>query len=795
MPGASVLRVYTCLTQEHDLWLVAIAAVLCAIGTHTTFVQLHLARSAETRSRWRWWAVASATAGLSVWATHFVAMLAFDPGVPVGYDPWGTLVSLVLPVLFAGAALAIVVARGGALAGMLAGALFGLGIAAMHYTGMSAFEVPGMLLWDRSMLAASLLLGVLLTILAMPVGAAAQGRRARLAGAGLLTLGICALHFIGMSAVTIMPEAGAAPPEGAVTRERLAVLVGFAAFVLLVASLAAAVLAHQGRHRRAAEADRFRALVDAAVEGLLIVDGDRIVEANRSAEALLGREAASLAGRSLADIMPVEAVQAALGDGEATTTEATITDSSGAGIPVELVSRRILHYGRPHQVLALRDLRDRRQAEERIRFLAHHDALTRLPNRTGLAERLGTLRELPGRANAPFAMLALDLDRFKAVNDTLGHGVGDALLVKVATRLRAAIRAQDIICRLGGDEFAIIQFEGQQPAAATALAQRLIDLLSRPFLVNGHVLNVGTSIGIALSPEDGATLVDLTRSADLALYRAKHEGRGTFRFFETDMDTRMQRRRLLELELRSAIAMRQFHLLYQPQVDAASGAVVGFEALIRWTHSTRGVISPADFIPLAEETGLIVPIGDWVLREACREAAAWAPEISLSVNLSPVQFRNPGLVASVQGACAAAGLDPRRLELEITESVLLTDSAGTLETLRALKTFGVRIAMDDFGTGYSSLSYLRSFPFDKIKIDRSFVSDVTSGGEAAAIVRAIIGLGRSLGMQTTVEGVETQAQFDHLRAEGCDQIQGYLVGRPLAPAAAGAMLADARSAA
>jgi diguanylate cyclase (GGDEF)-like protein len=405
------------------------------------------------------------------------------------------------------------------------------------------------------------------------------------------------------------------------------------------------------------------------------------------------------------------------------------------------------------------------------------------------------LRDLPGRANAPFAMLALDLDRFKAVNDTLGHGVGDALLVKVAVRLRAAIRAQDIVCRLGGDEFAIIQFEGQQPAAATALAQRLIDLLSRPFLVNGHVLNVGTSVGIALSPEDGATLMDLTRSADLALYRAKHEGRGTFRFFETEMDTRMQHRRLLELELRSAIAMRQFHLLYQPQVDAGSGAVVGFEALIRWTHSTRGVISPVDFIPLAEETGLIVPIGDWVLREACREAAGWRPEISLSVNLSPVQFRNPGLIASVQGACAAAGLDPTRLELEITESVLLTDSAGTLETLRALKEFGVRIAMDDFGTGYSSLSYLRAFPFDKIKIDRSFVADVTSGGEAAAIVRAIIGLGRSLGMQTTVEGVETQAQFDHLRAEGCDQIQGYLVGRPLAPAAAGAMLTDDRNAA
>ena len=779
-----MLKVYTCIAEYHDPVLVAVAAVLCAIGAHTTFVQLHFARQGDLRHRLRWGALAAATTGLAVWATHFVAMLAFDPRVPAGYALGGTILSLILPMLMSGAAFALALLGAGAWRATLAGVILGLGVGAMHYTGMAAFEVAGLLLWDQGTVAASLILGITLTTVALRAGLAAEGPAARIGAAALLALGICALHFIGMSAVTVLPHADGAPYEGAVTRDRLATLVGFAAFCLLVASLAAALLAHRGRRQREAEADRFRALVDAAVEGLLICDGDRIVESNSSVRALLGRDGGWLAGRPLAALVPQEALRAALLDPAGTTVETEIADAQGRPVAVELVSRAIVHHGRPHQVVAVRDLRDRRRAEERIRFLAHHDPLTRLPNRAGFAERLARLAEMPGRGAEGFALLALDLDRFKVVNDTLGHAMGDALLVKAADRLRAAVRSHDLVVRLGGDEFAVVQFAKGDPAAATALAQRLIDLLSRPFLIDGQVLNIGTSVGIALHPQDGAELPDLVRSADLALYRAKSEGRGTYRFFETEMDTRMQRRRLLELELRGALAMRQFHLLYQPQVDVGTGAVSGFEALIRWTHPVRGIVSPAEFIPLAEETGLIVPIGEWVLREACREAAGWPGAPFLSVNLSPVQFRSPGLVDAVRAACAATGFDPRRLELEITESVLLTDSDGTLATLRALKALGVRIAMDDFGTGYSSLSYLRSFPFDKIKIDRSFVRDVTEGGETAAIVRAIIGLGRSLGMRITVEGVETHEQLEHLRAEGCDQVQGYLTGRPLAPEAA-----------
>jgi EAL domain-containing protein (putative c-di-GMP-specific phosphodiesterase class I) len=306
--------------------------------------------------------------------------------------------------------------------------------------------------------------------------------------------------------------------------------------------------------------------------------------------------------------------------------------------------------------------------------------------------------------------------------------------------------------------------------------------------VNGQVLNLGTSIGIAVFPADGADIATLSRNADLALYRAKADGGGAYRFFESAMDMRMQRRRLLEVELRTALANRQFQLLYQPLLSTGTDRVTGFEALIRWSHPERGLVSPAEFIPLAEETGLIVPIGEWVLREACREAAGWHVPARVSVNVSPVQFRNPGLVDLVRSACAASGLHPERLELEVTEGVLMSDTAGTLATLRELKTLGVAISMDDFGTGYSSLSYLRSFPFDKIKIDRSFVADLGKAGESAAIIRAIIGLGHSLGMQTTVEGVETPAQLAHVRSEGCDQVQGYLIGRPLPPSAVRALL-------
>jgi diguanylate cyclase (GGDEF)-like protein/PAS domain S-box-containing protein len=424
------------------------------------------------------------------------------------------------------------------------------------------------------------------------------------------------------------------------------------------------------------------------------------------------------------------------------------------------------------------DITERRRAEATIAHMARHDALTDLPNRLLLGDQIE--QALDGlRDGEKLAVLCLDLDHFKAVNDTLGHPIGDALLKAVGERLRQSVGEQDTVARLGGDEFAIVQAEAtQQPDDSASLAGRLVEVLSAPYEVDGHQVVVGVSVGIAIAPADGNDRDQLLKNADMALYRAKVEGRSTYRFFEAEMDARAQARRVLELDLRAAIKNGEFELHYQPIVDVSTGQVIAFEALLRWNHPNRGMVAPLDFIPVAEETGLIGPIGEWVLRQACREALRWPDHIGVAVNLSPVQFKNRQLVQTVISALTASGLAPARLELEITESVLLQDSEGTLATLHNLRSFGVRISMDDFGTGYSSLSYLRSFPFDKIKIDRSFIQDLATRRDCMAIVRAVTGLGTSLGIATTAEGVETQSQLDSLRAEGCTEVQGYFFSAP-----------------
>ncbi|MBN8958816.1 MAG: EAL domain-containing protein [Rhizobiales bacterium] len=431
-------------------------------------------------------------------------------------------------------------------------------------------------------------------------------------------------------------------------------------------------------------------------------------------------------------------------------------------------------------VATYEDVTERRHAEAQIVFMARHDTLTRLPNRVLLNERIEQAVTQLGRGSG-LAVLCVDLDNFKQVNDTLGHPVGDALLVAVSERLQACVREVDTVARLGGDEFAIVQCGIGAPEDAALLARRVVETLSAPYEIDGHRVMVGASLGISVAPGDGVTCERLLKNADVALYRAKSDGRGTWRFFEPEMDARLQARRKLELDLREALAKNQFDLYYQPICDLELNRVCGFEALLRWRHPTRGFVPPSEFIPVAEEIGLIVQLGDWVLRRACAQASEWPSYVKVAVNVSPAQFKGPGLVQSVSDALSASGLSPQRLELEITESVLLTNSVATLAIRHALRDRGIRISMDDFGTGYSSLSYLRSFPFDKIKIDQSFVRDVAAPGESSLIVRAIIGLSRSLGMRTTAEGVETEEQLARLRAEGCNEVQGYLFGMPSLP--------------
>jgi diguanylate cyclase (GGDEF)-like protein len=524
------------------------------------------------------------------------------------------------------------------------------------------------------------------------------------------------------------------------------------------------------------------ALVELATPVLLADRRGRVEFANRAATALLGCTAApaialdallascGVHGRvALPDAgAPERLAQVRLSDGRAVNVEARLLPDGGAALTLADVSAFL------------------REAER-----ARRDPLTGLANRVTLHATLGRLLA----ANAPVTVISIDLDRFKSVNDTLGHPIGDTLLRKVAERLGTVALEGDVVARLGGDEFTILKPGHFSHAEIETVAKRVVDLIGRTYALEGHMIHIGASVGVTQAPQDGTDNDVLMKNADLALYRAKSEGRGRFRFFEQEMDEQMQARRAIELDLRRALAMKEFELAYQPQVDLATQDVVGFEALLRWRNPTRGLVSPAEFIPVAEDTGLIVAIGEWVLRTACRDAASWPAPTSVGVNLSALQFRSPTLAQTVLSALDSTGLAPERLELEITESALIEDTDTVLALLQRFREVGVRVSMDDFGTGYSSLAYLQKFPFDRLKIDQSFVRGMGQNAEAGAIVRAVAALGASLGMKTTAEGVETQEQLAAIRSEGCTHVQGYFTGRPMTVADATALLSQRREAA
>jgi diguanylate cyclase (GGDEF)-like protein/PAS domain S-box-containing protein len=452
------------------------------------------------------------------------------------------------------------------------------------------------------------------------------------------------------------------------------------------------------------------------------------------------------------------------------------------------LSRRLMADG--GSVVIFEDITDRKRAEERIARMARYDELTGLPNRNLFREQISDALGRMQRRGGSLAMLLIDLDRFKGVNDTLGHPVGDRLLHTIGERLQAAVRKTDIVARFGGDEFVVLQPRLSRPEEAARTAQRIVNALTVPLNIEGHRLHISASIGIALAPRDGADADQLLKNADMALYAAKADGRGVYRFFESAMDVAAQAQRALEMDLRNALGRGELELYFQPLTDLQSGRISTCEALLRWHHSQRGFISPAEFIPVAEETGLIIPIGEWVLHQACAEATKWPTGARVAVNLSPVQFKDRNLATSVISALARSGLSPDRLELEITETVLLQDSDATTKTMSQLQQLGVRISLDDFGTGYSSLSYLRKFPFQKIKIAGSFVKDLAPESGSLAIIRAVASMGADLGMSIVAEGVETEEQLALVKAVGCSEVQGYLLGRPMAAPAIRERLAE-----
>ena len=848
-----MFRVLSCVATEHDIRLVLLAAVICAMAAFTSF-RIY-ARATNTRAmqdhqyrRLAWLGLTGISTGAGIWSTHFVAMLAYDSGFPTAYDPTLTLMSLVIAIgvttvgylisvqgryatsiqsRFNLGAFGPILAKHGADARAgVGGAVVGAGIGMMHYTGMAAVIVPGAMEWNTPHVIASVVLGIALASAAMVANRRLEPRKALWVAPGLLTLAICSLHFTAMAAAIIVPDPTIVIHPSVVNTMGMAFAVAGVTMLVMLAAVGAALVNAQAereverglrrhneilqqrdkeleaqnaqlaqqhvllkQHEEQLQAQNLQldAALNNMVQGLAMFDPQlRLVLANARYAEMYGLTPEEVTpGTTLRQILEYRIAKGYLAGRSADELLKSMLSRTPGKEPGQYTN--LLHDGRSvtvsvqpmadgGTVTTHQDITEQRRSEAKIAHMALHDALTGLPNRVLLNERLEyALARVKG--NDIVAVHLLDLDLFKNVNDTLGHSAGDKLLKMVTARLRARVSETDTVARMGGDEFTIVQTSIAQPVHATTLALRIIDALSEPYEIDGQQVIIGTSVGIAIGPADGASPDQLLRNADLALYRAKGDGRGTYCFFAPEMDAQMQARRGMEYDLRRALVDGEFELHYQPAVNLGDNTVSGFEALIRWRHPHKGMIAPGKFIPVAEENGFIISIGEWALRQACAAAAKWPDHTKIAVNLSPVQFRSAGLVQTVMSALAASRLAPQRLELEITETTLMQENETTLGMLFQLRALGVRIALDDFGTGYSSLSHLQSFPFDRIKIDRSFIKDIDGAG-SLNIVRAVTALAKGLGMETTAEGVETQQQLDAVKLEGCTEMQGFLFSRP-----------------
>ncbi|MEW9616413.1 EAL domain-containing protein [Shinella sp. S4-D37] len=917
-----MLRILTCLTVEHDLRLVLLAALICFLSCYVAVTLTQRAQAAGGMARNLWLGAAGTSSGFGIWATHFIAMLAYDPGVVMGFDMELTLISLGVAIVVTSIGLAVATYIAGRRAAIAGGLLLGAGITAMHYLGMAALEVPGTLHWDIAYVAASVVSAGLFGALSLVFCKRPPARvRDRALATLLMALGVVALHFTGMAAVTVTP--GPVPVSGdtILSVGLMAPLIAVVAFSLLFTGLTAAVFARQAELAASESMRQFAMLVQGVKDyAIYMLDPDgRVANWNEGAERNKGYKAHEIVGRHFSSFygeedratgLPERALATARQEGKfetegwryrkdgsrfwANVVLDAIYDTSGmlvgfakitkdvtkektdadrlaevtknldlalenmsqglclfdkderlllankryselfgfpegrirpgmtlreivdqgvadvfvdpevwkprardmyarrraailandGGVIVEKLSNGIsvqLRYRTLPDgawVATYEDISERLRSEEQISFLARHDSLTGLPNRASFNNRLETDLDSARRFGSKVAAIGIDLDKFKEINDTRGHAAGDEVLTTLAKRMQACLQADETVARFGGDEFAAAK-RFEDVGDLHDFIQRLEAGLHEEIRIDGYDIKPGASLGVAIYPQDADNLEALLNNADLAMYRAKEALTERVCFYEVSMDEAARSRRLIANDLWQAVERNELQLHYQVQKAVNSGDTIGYEVLLRWHHPVRGTIPPSDFIPIAEECGAILPIGEWVLREACREAATWNNEHKIAVNLSPVQLGNADVADLVHRVLLDTGLSPHRLELEITESTIIGDKERALQTLRRIKAFGVTIAIDDFGTGYSSLETLRAFPFDKIKLDRSFMSEVEASPEAKAIIRAILALGQTLRVPVLAEGVETRSQLDILLDEGCDEAQGYFLGRPM----------------
>lgn len=662
-----MLTVLSCIAFEHDPLVLAIAVSICVLGSLLTMRLFSRGRNTRGVVRLNWLVLSGIVGGSTIWTTHFVAMLGYEVGVEIGYEPIVTLASLAAAIAATSAGFIISTAQARGFLIEAGGAVLGLGIALMHYMGMSAYEVQGELVWDRRFVIASLIAAALLGMLATNRVARPVTRFCRYGGTLALILAIASTHFVGMAGLTVVPSILETAPINVLPQGMLMMVVIAIMVVIMLLGAATYVI----------------------------------------------------------------------------------------------------------------DLQSTQANAERYRHMSLHDALTGLSNRAALMEHLDEILRKPEGRSPRIGVLSFDLDRFKEINDVHGHSAGDHVLRTIAERMAESRREGEFIARIGGDEFVAVQSQFFTRNDAVALAKRLIAAIALPIIWNDQVFLIGSSMGIAIHPDTTETPDDLLAQADVAMYRAKATGSNNICFYDATMDRAARERSALAMDLRRGLGRDEFELYYQRQNDTLTGRVVGFEVLLRWNHPTKGRIMPGDFIPLAEKTGLIIELGDWVLERACREAASWNNPLPIAVNVAPHQLGDTALPKRVAEILATTGLDPARLELEITESGIISDQQRALHIVRQLKILGVRIAMDDYGTGYSSLSTLKLFPFDKIKIDRSFIDEVVRNRHSAAIVRSTLLLATSLDIPVLAEGVENEEHMRFLANEGCRLVQGYYYGRPV----------------
>ncbi|WP_022724218.1 EAL domain-containing protein [Rhodopseudomonas sp. B29] len=776
--------VWNCLKTQHDWRLVLVAGLVCFLTSLAAVNLYQRACVSAEKVGALWLLTAGAVTGAGIWSTHFIAMMAYSPGFEFGYDLTLTLASLLVAAVVTTLGFVIAGYGGGRWGAIVGGGLIGCGIVAMHYMGMASLNF--VIIWNREIVALSIVAGVVFGASAMMLAQRGDAVWSLAGASALLTLAIVSHHFIAMGAIDALPPLPAGEAADRVSPLALSLAIAVTTCAIVVAGLFAAMI-DRSSHRRVAERSvQLDAALNNMGQGLCMYDaGGRLQLCNGRFLAMYRLSADDVQQgdthdrlmqlKSAAGTLFLEPAihRAKLATAIADRVAADWTTNLPDGREIHIAYQPIANGG---WVVTHEDCTERSQNRARIEFLAHHDALTQLPNRIAFDQHINAAITEARAGATKFAVICIDLDWFKEINDIYGHSAGDDYLRDVARRLTEAC-GDAFVARIGGDEFVVITDPAEQPEAAEALCNRIIAAFEPDFTVNGAIVRGSCTLGVAIYPENGAQVEQLIANADAALYRAKGDQRGTYRFFETELDNILRNRRTLHKELIAAIEAEQFEAYFQPQATA-SGEVVGFEVLGRWNHPTKGLVSPAVFVPIAEETGLIREIDEIILRQACREAATWQRPLSIAVNLSPVDFRRGDLAGMILSILLETGLSADRLHIEITEGVLMEDNARGLNELRRIKALGVRLAMDDFGKGYSSLSYLLMFPFDKIKIDREFIAQLDSNPQSRAIVWAIIGLGHSLGLTVIAEGVEETDQLDLLIDKGCDQFQGYLLGHP-----------------